>query len=238
MIKLPIVTKSILMINVLMFLGTLVAQKYGLDLNRFFSLHFFLSSDFNFAQVFTYMFMHANIAHIFFNMFAVWMFGSVLERFFGASKYLMFYVVCGIGAAIVQEAVAACQYFTLAAEMPAQMVQTVMADGAAIMHQGMNYIDPMMSDLNRVLNTPTLGASGAVFGILLGFGMRFPNERIFIFPLPFPIKAKWFVIGYAIIELFLGVSNNARDNVAHFAHLGGMLFGLVMILWWKKRREW
>lgn len=226
------------MINVLLFLGALVAQRQGIDLNRYLSLHFVLSPDFNIAQLFTYMFMHSGLAHIFFNMFAVWMFGSLLERYLGPSKYLLFYVVCGIGAGIVQESVAALQYVNLSSSLPPQALDLVMTQGADIIHQGMNYTDPALGALNSVINTPTLGASGAVFGILLGFGMRFPNEKLFIFPFPVPIKAKWFVLGYAAIELLLGISNNVHDNVAHFAHLGGMLFGLLLILWWKRKREW
>ena len=222
--RIPIVTKSILMINVLLFFGTIVAERYDLDLGMYLNLHFFLADNFNFAQLFTYMFMHANFAHIFFNMFAVWMFGSVLERFMGPNRFLLFYIVCGVGAGLVQEVAQLVTYYSMGLNM---------YDGVNPGF-GMPPI-PMGEYLNY---WQTAGASGAVFGILLGFGMRFPNDRIFIFPIPFPVKAKWFVIGYAAVELLLGVSNNVHDNVAHFAHLGGMLFGLLLILYWKYKREW
>lgn len=214
----PTVTKNLIIINILCFLGNIVAQRYGFELNEYLGLHFFLAEDFNLAQLFTYMFMHANFQHIFFNMFAVWMFGRVLEQAWGPRRFLFYYIVCGIGAGLVQELV---QYIHYVTEL--SMYDSVNMGGTII---------PMAQYLNYMT---TVGASGAVFAILLAFGMLFPNQQLFIFPLPVPIKAKYFVIGYAVIELALGISNNASDNVAHFAHLGGMIFGLVLILYWKKK---
>lgn len=214
----PTVTKNLIIINILCFLGNIVAQRYGYDLNEYLGLHFFLASDFNLAQLFTYMFMHANFQHIFFNMFAVWMFGRVLEQTWGPRRFLFYYIVCGIGAGLVQELV---QYIHYITEL--SMYDSVNMGGSII---------PMAQYLNFMT---TVGASGAVFAILLAFGMLFPNQRLFIFPIPVPVKAKYFVIGYAVIELALGISNNASDNVAHFAHLGGMIFGLVLILYWKRK---
>ena len=214
----PTVTKNLIIINILCFLGNIVAQRYGFELNEYLGLHFFLAEDFNLAQLFTYMFMHANFQHIFFNMFAVWMFGRVLEHTWGPRRFLFYYIVCGIGAGLVQELV---QYIHYVTEL--SMYDSVNMGGTII---------PMAQYLNYMT---TVGASGAVFAILLAFGMLFPNQQLFIFPLPVPIKAKYFVIGYAVIELTLGISNNASDNVAHFAHLGGMIFGLVLILYWKKK---
>ncbi len=173
----PTVTKNLIIINVLVFFGTIVAQRYGLDLTNYLGLHFFLASDFNPAQLITYMFMHGGFSHIFFNMFAVFMFGPILEQTWGPKRFLFYYILCGIGAGLIQEGVQYIQYV----------------------------------------------------------GMLFPNNRLFIFPLPFPIKAKFFVIGYAAIELWSGLANSAGDNVAHFAHLGGMLFGLILILYWRKK---
>lgn len=222
--RLPVVTKYILMINVLLFLATLAAGRWGIDLDRYLALHFFFADDFNVAQFFTYMFMHANFAHIFFNLFAVWMFGSVLERYLGSSKFLMFYVVCGLGAGFVQEIAQLVTYYSMGLD---HYTTVLLGDGYPEI--------PMEVFLN---SWSTVGASGAVFGILLGFGMRFPNERMFVFPIPVPIKAKWFVIGYAAIELMLGISPTVHDNVAHFAHIGGMLFGLLLIMYWKYKREW
>lgn len=219
--RIPTVTKNLLIINVLCFFGMIVAERYRIDLNDYLGLHFVLADNFNPVQFFTYMFMHANFSHIFFNMFAVWIFGSVLERLWGPQKFLFFYVVCGLGAGIVQELVQTVTYFS----MGLNGYETVLLPSGQTL--------PMGTFLNSWC---TVGASGAIYGILLGFGMNFPNERLFVFPIPVPIKAKYFVIGYAVIELLLGISNNVHDNVAHFAHLGGMLFGFLIILYWRHNR--
>ena len=189
----PTVTKNLLIINVLMFLGTIVAQSYGIDLAQYLGLHFFLAEDFNAAQLITYMFMHAGFAHIFFNMFAVWMFGRILEQVWGPKRFLFYYLVCGIGAGIIQEVVQYIHYETVLSAYDS--VNTGMA------------IIPMEEYLNMMT---TVGASGAVYAILLAFGMLFPNQQMFIFPLPVPIKAKYFVIGYALIELYAGSSNHSN----------------------------
>ena len=214
--NIPTVTKNLLIINVLCFLGKIVAEKYGIDINDLLGLHFFMASDFNMGQLFSYMFMHANFQHLFFNMFAVWMFGRVLESVWGPKRFLTFYLVCGIGAGMIQELVQYIHY------------ETVLA-GYEGVKNGMFTI-PMGEYLNMLT---TVGASGAVYGILLAFGMLFPNSEMFVFPLPVPIKAKFFVIGYAVIEFFAGISGG--DGIAHFAHLGGMLFGLLLILYWRKK---
>ena len=216
--NLPTVTKNLLIINVLCFFGMLVAKRYGIDVENLLGLHFFLASDFNLIQLISYMFMHANFQHIFFNMFAVWMFGRVLEQVWGPKRFLTYYLICGIGAGLIQELVQYLEYaFTLSNY---DSVNLGIAGG----------IIPMEEYLNMMT---TVGASGAVYGILLAFGMLFPNSQMFIFPLPFPIKAKYFVIGYAVLELFLGLGGG--DGVAHFAHLGGMLFGLILIIYWRKK---
>lgn len=216
--NLPTVTKNLLIINVLCFFGMLVAKRYGIDVENLLGLHFFLASDFNLSQLISYMFMHANFQHIFFNMFAVWMFGRVLEQVWGPRRFLSYYLICGIGAGLIQELVQYLEYaFTLSNY---DSVNLGIAGG----------IIPMEEYLNMMT---TVGASGAVYGILLAFGMLFPNSQMFIFPLPFPIKAKYFVIGYAVLELFLGLGGG--DGVAHFAHLGGMLFGLILIIYWRKK---
>jgi len=214
----PQVTKNLLIINVLFFLGTIVGEKYGIDLAQYLGLHFFLASDFNLAQLFTYMFMHANFQHLFFNMFAVWMFGRVLEQVWGPKRFLFYYILCGVGAGVVQEIVQYIHYY-----IELSSFDSVNYGGLII---------TMDEFLNKLI---TVGASGSVFAILLAFGMLFPNQSIFIFSLPVPIKAKYFVIGYACLELFLGLSNNPNDNVAHFAHLGGMIFGFILIKYWKKK---
>lgn len=214
--NLPTVTKNLLIINVLCFLGMIVARRYEINIENLLGLHFVLASDFNAAQLLTYMFMHANFSHLFFNMFAVWMFGRVLEQVWGPKRFLTYYIVCGIGAGLIQELVQYIQYAPLWSNY-----ETVNTELGVI---------PVETLLNRLT---TVGASGAVFGILLAFGMLFPNSQMFVFPLPVPIKAKYFVIGYAVIELLFGISGS--DNVAHFAHLGGMLFGLIFIIYWRKK---
>ncbi len=217
--NIPPVTKNLIIINILFFFGALVGERQGINLDDYLGLHFFLASDFNLAQFFTYMFMHANFSHIFFNMFALYMFGRILEQVWGPKRFLFYYILCGVGAGLIQEGV---QYIHYALELSAY--DRVNLGGGMII--------PMETYLNMM---NTVGASGAIYGILLAFGMLFPNERLFIFPLPMPIKAKYFVIGYAVLELALGISNNASNNVAHFAHLGGMLFGFILIMYWKKK---
>ena len=209
---LPPVVKHLLIINAILFLATFTLNRFNIDLSDYLGLHFFLAKDFMPYQLFTYMFMHANFEHIFFNMFALWMFGNTLENIWGSKRFLLFYIICGLGAAVSQEVV---QFIDFEMRTDWQ--------GLAILSDGMR----------EVLNTwNTVGASGAVYGLLLAFGMLFPNSRIYLYFL-FPIKAKWFVIGYAVIELLSGFFTSG--NVAHFAHLGGMLFGLILILIWKKK---
>lgn len=231
----PTVTKNLLIINVLAFFGTFVAQSYGIDLAHYLGLHFIFSENFNFAQLITYMFMHGGFAHLFFNMFAVWMFGRILEQVWGPKRYLSYYLICGIGAGLISMLVTYIRMTVVKAGMSPEMIDTVYREGAGVLQEGMNYTYPAMANLNALLNGVTVGASGAVFAILLGFGMLFPNQPLFIFPLPFPIKAKYFVTGYALIELYAGFANNPNDNVAHFAHLGGMIFGFILIMYWRKK---
>ena len=177
--SIPTVTKNLLIINVLCFFGGVVAMKYGIDLNDLLGLHFFMASDFNPAQLITYMFMHGGFQHIFFNMFALWMLSQ--------------YDSVNTGIAVI----------------------------------------PMAEYLNLMT---TVGASGAIYGILLAFGMLFPNSQMFVFPIPFPVKAKYFVMGYAALEIFLGLGAST-DGVAHFAHLGGMIFGFILIMYWRKKNN-
>ena len=211
---LPTIVKHLLIINVLMFLAYITLARFNIDLNDILGLHFFKASDFRIYQLVTYMFMHGNFGHLFFNMFALWMFGNTLENIWGSKRFLLFYMVCGIGAGLCQELVQYIQYATSLAQY-----ETVNMSGRII---------SMDSYLNMMT---TVGASGAIYGLLLAFGMMFPDSRIYLYFL-FPIKAKWFVIGYAVLELILGFQG--VDNVAHFAHLGGMLFGLLLILYWRK----
>lgn len=211
---LPTVVKNLLIINALMYLATFTLTRFNIDLSDLLGLHFFKASDFRIYQLVTYMFLHANFGHLFFNMFALWMFGNTLENYWGSKRFLLFYMVCGIGAGLCQELVQYIQYANTLA-------------GYATVRMG-NEVVPMAEYLNMMT---TVGASGAIYGLLLAFGMMFPNSMIYFYFL-IPIKAKWFVIAFAVLELITGLTG--VDNVAHFAHLGGMLFGLLLILYWKK----
>lgn len=235
--QIPTITKNLLIINVLMLLATHVAGSYGIDLERYLALHFFLSDDFNAAQLLTYQFMHAGFTHLFFNMFALWMFGRILEQMWGPQRFLFYYLLCGVGAGLIQETVQYANYLNLKAALSPEAIEVVFREGAGLLHKGMNYVDPALGAFNAALNGGTVGASGAVYAILLGFGMMFPNQEMFVFPLPFPIKAKYFVIGYAVIELSAGLANRTGDPVAHFAHLGGMVFGFILITYWRKKNR-
>ena len=221
MYNIPTVTKNLLAFNVLAFLAAQVLYGMGIaDLNDMFGLHFFLAPDFGVYQLITYMFMHGGWSHLFFNMFALWMFGCIVERTWGARKFLFYYMVCGIGAGLLQEAAQFVQFYMMAAEQIAGFGLPIMMKVA---HASAH-----------VLNMwTTVGASGAIYGILLAFGMLYPEERMFIFPLPVPIKAKWFVVGYAAIELFMAFSTSG-DGVAHLAHLGGMAFGFMLMRYWRR----
>lgn len=194
--QLPIVVKTLLLLNIAAYILDMLAPALlGHDLSALLGLYYVLHPLFHIWQPLTYMFMHAGLWHLFFNMFALWMFGRIMEQTWGPKRFLIYYLVCGFGAAFVQEA-----------------------------GQMLGFISPYAQ---------TIGASGAVYGILLAFGMIYPEERLFIIPIPFPIKAKWFVTIYIVIELMEGLS--ASDGVAHFAHLGGMFFGALLILHWRKQ---
>lgn len=215
---LPVVVKNLLIINGILFLADLALARFGIDLGNILGLHFFMASDFKPFQLLTYMFMHGNFSHLFFNMFALWMFGNTLENIWGPKRFLLYYILCGLGAGLLQEGVQYIEYITQLSQY--QMVNT----GSGVI--------PMSQYLNLMT---TVGASGAIYGLLLAFGMMFPNSMIYLYFLV-PIKAKWFVIGYAVIELLTGIFSSG-DHVAHFAHLGGMLIGLIILLIWKKKGQ-
>lgn len=230
---LPPVVKNLIIINVIMLFATFVLQIRGIDLTSILGLHYFQSSEFRPYQLVTHMFMHGGLAHLFFNMFALWMFGRVLESVWGPKRFFIYYFVTGLGAAALHTFVNFMVFQYLASSMPAESVQMVLSQGTEIFNQGKNFTDPDAAKLNLLLNIPTVGASGAVFGLLLGFGMLFPNTQLMLLFPPIPIKAKYFVMGYGAIELFSGITNSG-SNIAHFAHLGGMLFGFFMIRYWNK----
>lgn len=204
--SIPPVTKNILIINLLCYIAQIVLESKGIDLVRWGGLHYIGGDTFWPHQLITYMFLHGSFEHIFFNMFAVFMFGRTLESVWGQKRFLFYYLATGIGAGLIQ-----------------MLVWFLSFDFGT---------DLYAAYLNQLT---VIGASGAVFGILVAFGMTFPNAELFIIPFPFPIKAKYFVIGYGVLELVLGLSNSPMDNVAHFAHLGGLIFGVIIVLYWKKK---
>ncbi|MEI6747614.1 MAG: rhomboid family intramembrane serine protease [Bacteroidales bacterium] len=230
---LPPVVKNLLIINGLFFLATIsFGSVLKIDLTEVFGLHYFQSVAFRPHQLVTYMFMHGNFSHILFNMFALWMFGNVLENFWGPKRFLIYYMITGIGAGLIQLLVIYFQVYYAELNLTADQIAQVRETGSQIMQNNQNFVDPFMGKLNALYNMTTVGASGAVFGLLLAFGMLFPNTLIYIYFF-IPMKAKWFVVIYGVIELFSGVYNTG-SNVAHFAHLGGMLFGYFLIVYWKK----
>ena len=230
---LPEVVKNLLIINGLFFLATITLDSMGFDMYLFFGLHQFQSPDFMPHQLITHLFMHGNFTHLFFNMFALWMFGKVLENVWGGKKFLIYYMITGLGAAAIHLGVSQYEIMSLQAQINSNDLNTILNEGGSILTGGQNYTNPIMGKLNLLIHTPTVGASGAVFGVLLAFGMLFPNALLYIY-LAIPIKAKYFVILYGLLELYAGISNNPADNVAHFAHLGGMIFGFLLIKYWRK----
>jgi membrane associated rhomboid family serine protease len=233
--NLPMAVKNLLIINGLFFLAQLAFP----EVNQRLAMYAFSSPRFEFVQVITHFFMHStfNIMHIVFNMYALVLFGSHLERVWGAQRFLFFYFISAIGAALLHSLVVEWEIAQLIADMPQDVVNKVRSEGIDLWMGGQNYVDSHMGALNAKYNVPVLGASGAVFGILAGFAYLFPNtELMLLFP-PIPIKAKWFVLIYAGIELYLGFANNPHDNVAHFAHLGGALFGFIMVYYWQKQNR-
>lgn len=236
--SIPTVTKNLLIINFLLYLVEILFPQFTNNgLLRHLGLHYVASDSFNPAQVLTYMFLHdpTNPLHILFNMFSLWMFGRILEQVWGGRRFFVFYMVCGIGAALVQEAVWALtwQHEYIAAIAKANgltfdTMKQIVDQAAASGDTG--FIAAMAEMKNSMM---TIGASGAIFGLLLGFAFVFPDMPMYLFFIPVPIKAKWMVIGYAVLEFFLGVSGGG--TIAHFAHLGGLFFGLAMLLYWKKK---
>lgn len=203
--QIPTVTKNLVAINILMFIATLINENFMV---ANFAMFYPASPFFKPWQILTHMFMHGGFWHIFFNMYSLLMFGSILERSLGPKKFLIFYFVTGLGAVALHTGVEWMQ------------ARVFIANGAAQAYQ-------------QLLVTPTLGASGAIYGVLIGFAMLYPQARLtLIFP-PIPMTAKWLVIIFAAIELFSGI-NGIYESVAHFAHLGGMLFGWLLIRWWRK----
>lgn len=232
--NMPPVTKNLLLVNILIFIAQKIFELKGNVLLNYCALHYIESPLFNPAQLFTYMFMHGSFTHLFFNMFALFMFGVQIEWALGSRRFLFYYISCGVGAALVQEGVFAIMVHKYAVMYDPATWKYIIENGAEAVSKGMNFSDPTAGAANMLVNGPTVGASGAIYGVLLAFGMLFPNRIIYLVIPPMPLKAKWLVIGYGVIELLLGMTGY-DDGVAHFCHLGGMIAGLLIILYWKKK---
>ena len=242
---LPTVIKNLIIINVLVIIAQNVLRSSGINLEETFALHTWQSSLFKPWQFVTYMFLHADFWHIFFNMLALWIFGSALENLWGPKRFLTFYMICGLGAALCHMIVLYYdnqkilnEYLSIN-QFSADYIDRLRAFLQKYsMQEGTHYVSPEYAQvvINDNFNVPTLGASGAVFGCLAAFGYLFPNDYLYIYGL-FPLKAKWVVILYAAGELVASVNASAGDNVAHFAHLGGALTGFLMVYFWNKTKK-
>jgi membrane associated rhomboid family serine protease len=231
---LPPVVKNIIMLNVLLLLAYYaVGSVFDIDLNRLLGLYFPKSEQFKPLQIVTHMFMHGGFLHLFFNMYALFIFGPILENVWGPKRFFIFYMVCGLGAAFTHELVIFFQYNHLVQSLSPENLQLVLNEGTALLNKGQGFVDPTMQSLQILLNTPTIGASGAIFGVLLAFGVLFPNTQLMLLFPPIALRAKYLVIGYGAIELYLAVTQPGSD-IAHVAHLGGMLFGYLLIRYWRK----
>ncbi|MFA7489867.1 MAG: rhomboid family intramembrane serine protease [Mariniphaga sp.] len=254
----PPVVKNLIIINVLLLLATWVLQSRGVNLVEHLGMFYPGSEKFRLHQVITHMFMHGGLTHLFFNMFALWMFGRVLESIWGSRRFLIYYFVTGLGAVALHTFVMHLEISSIQSSMEAfrntpspelleqfvnrnlpnaspQIRDFIMSwhnhpSDAGHVSEGINLMDRILR-LN--MDIPTVGASGAVFGVLLAFGVLFPNTQLMLLFPPIPIKAKYFVIGYGLVELYLGFSQPG-SQVAHFAHLGGMVFGYLLIKYWNK----
>jgi membrane associated rhomboid family serine protease len=258
----PPVIKNIIIINVVLFVATLLSDNLTQLMYRYLALFPLKSDFFEPHQLITHMFMHGNFGHIFFNMFGVFMFGRVLEQLWGSRKMLIFYTFTGLGAAAIHLTVnyiqmsslfelansffAAPDYSTFSTIVDKYSVGSLTAKANNFMQEwfyspdDVSFIPQAKVLVSEIVNInmqiPTVGASGAVFGLLIAFAMMFPDVELMLIFLPIPIKAKYFVPIYALLELFFGVANFQWDNVAHFAHLGGALFGFLLVKWWKRNQ--
>ena len=226
------VVKNLLIINVLFFVAQNIIPEIDINL----SLFPIISEQFKPWQLATHFFMHANLGHIFFNMFALVIFGSQLERVWGPKRFLTYYFITGFGAAFLHLIVNYLRIKNFEVLFTEEEINIVLNEGYNLLNTGYNY-NGQAGILNAMYNVPMIGASGAVFGLLAAFGYLFPNTKLMLLFPPIPIKAKFFVIGYAALELYLGMANNPGDNVAHFAHLGGALIGILMVLYWNKNKK-
>jgi len=229
--NLPVVTKNILLINIILFLGCEAIPVLQEPLTGY----YFGSDSFQIWQIITHMFMHGGVGHLFMNMFGVYMFGALLESYWGAKKFLNYYLICGIGAFGLHQLISYIEIQQLMSMLPSELLDEVLANGRLALLENKNYVDPSASKLNLAINVGLVGASGCLFGLLIAYGMLFPNSELMLLFLPFPIKARYFVIGYGALELILALADRQGDNVAHYAHIGGMLIGFILLKYWQKQ---
>ena len=231
MSNVPTAVKNIIIVNVVMMLATMF--KESMMVTRF-ALWFPASPYFEWWQPVTYMFMHGGFFHLFFNMYTLFFFGSVLERVWGPKKFLIFYFVTGLGAAAVHMGVQWVEYNNALESMGLTSTDaSLLVDQIAKSVDAGNNMIPVWSS---VLFTPTVGASGSIYGILMGYAMLYPDSILRLMFPPIAMKAKWFVLIFAALELLLGISSTG-GGIAHFAHLGGLIFGFILIMYWKKTRQ-
>ncbi|BAV94177.1 rhomboid family intramembrane serine protease [Ichthyobacterium seriolicida] len=229
----PPVIKNLIIINGLMFLLTFSLKGMGLDLNRILGLYIPESPMFEPIQFISYIFMHGGFEHILINMFMLWMLGNTLENIWGSKRFLMYYLITGLGGGILHVLAKHIEFSSLSTQLSSEELNMLYSEGARILGEGKNWSSHILANANLALNTPTVGASGAVFGILLAFGMMFPNQYIYVYFI-IPIRTKYFVIIIGSMELIRGLTLTG-GNVANFAHLGGMVFGFVLIKYWKAK---
>lgn len=224
----PPVTRNLIIINVIIWLAMVMFPQIDNNLGKYCGLHYYEATDFNLVQPFTYMFLHGGFTHLFFNMFTLFMFGITLERTLGSQRFLILYVVCGIGAGLIQEAV----WSLTLPDQAIRLLASANGVGVDTIKQALVYQPDLLPNQLNIFTT--VGASGAIYGVLLAFAMIYPNLPLYLMFVPVPIKAKYMVAIWVVLELLLGLSA-ARDGVAHFAHLGGMIFGFMLIAYWKKK---
>ena len=232
--------KVLLIINIIFFIG---AYTMGDQAIRLFALWFFENENFRVWQIVTHMFMHGSFMHILFNMYALWAFGSPIEQVLGKEKFIFFYFSAGIGAAVIHTLV---NYYQVEAGYNALLNAGMEPDAVQQMLQTGQYSTGILNSVSKdmltefytAFNTPAVGASGAIYGVLVAFGMMFPNIELFLLFVPVPIKAKYFIPGLIAIDLFSGFTGYSLfgGGIAHFAHVGGALFGFIMMWYWKKNQ--
>jgi membrane associated rhomboid family serine protease len=233
--NMPIAVKNLLIINLLFFVSSIVFESaFQINLIHLLGMKYFGSVEFSPIQIFTHMFMHGGFSHILFNMFGLLMFGSVVERYIGTPKFLLLYLVAGLGAALSEQMYWGYQVFAIAETyFPDAIFQKEIMENLL----GRIPMTPANNELALRMYVPMVGASGAVYGLLAAYAFFFPNSELMLIFFPFPIKAKYFVPGLMAIDLFMGVSNHSWDKIAHFAHFGGAVVGFVLVYLWRRNRR-